>query len=250
MPTGGIDDEPTLTVVIPAYNETRILPSTLQHVHAAIAGYAAAGLGAVDVIVVDNASTDDTADVARGCGARVVSEPTQGIGSARNAGAREARSPRLYFLDADVAVPADVLIAVRAALDEGCYGGAVAPLYLPKSKVTRLYCRAWGVWARLFNMTQGVSQFAIRDAFEAVGGYEVDVHMAEDTRFGWRLRKYARRRGGCIRVITNPMVLPSTRRMDQWGPWKTIWRTNPLVTALRRRSSKAWRRWYGNDTVR
>lgn len=245
-PSGG----PTLSVVIPAYNEAAGLPATLTELNKAVTAYRAAGLGEAEVIVVDNNSADNTSETAEAHGARAVEEPTQGIGHARNAGANAANASRLYFMDADVTVPSDVLIAIRRALDTpGCYGGAVAPDYRPKSKVTRAYNQMWAAYARSHHMTQGVSQFATREAFDAVGGY--DTHwMAEDTVFGHALRKYARQRGGFVTVITDPMVIPSTRRMDEWGPWKTIWRTNPIITRMRRRSPTAWAHWYGEKTVR
>jgi glycosyltransferase involved in cell wall biosynthesis len=240
-----------MSVIIPAYNEEAVLPSTLIALQAAVDVYRDGKLGSVEVIVTDNASTDDTARVATAHGAKVVTQPIKGIGHARNAGAAAARAPILYFLDADVAVPSDVLVAIDAALGDGrCHGGAVAPDYRPASKVLVHYNRLWAMYARRRHMTQGVSQFATRSAFDAIGGYRTDMWMAEDTQFGWDLRAHALAQGGHVTVITETLVVPSTRRMDEWGAWTTIWRTNPLITSMRRRSEGAWRHWYGDDTVR
>lgn len=80
-----------VTVIIAARNEARRLASTLA---------ALAPQGAAEVIVVDNGSTDATADIARQAGARVLLEPKRGAGAARNAGIRESRTPLIAFLDA------------------------------------------------------------------------------------------------------------------------------------------------------
>ncbi len=62
-----------------------------------------------EIIVVDNNSTDDTADIARALGARVVSEPINQISRARNAGAAVARGGFFIFVDADTQISANVL---------------------------------------------------------------------------------------------------------------------------------------------
>ena len=73
----------TLSVVIPAYNEVDNIPAVLESIpvdRLAEAGWA------TEVIVVDNASTDGTGDLARELGARVVWEPEPGYGNAYKAG--------------------------------------------------------------------------------------------------------------------------------------------------------------------
>lgn len=78
-----------LSIVIPAFNESRLIEHTLQSVAASVAANATPGF-TFEVIVVDNNSTDNTAELARQSGARVVFEPINQIGRARNAGAAQA----------------------------------------------------------------------------------------------------------------------------------------------------------------
>ena len=72
----------------------------------------------MEVIVVDNNSTDDTAAIAEAMGATVVGEPVQGIGRARNRGASVAQGDVLVFVDADVAVPVTLLEVVYEAMSD------------------------------------------------------------------------------------------------------------------------------------
>ncbi len=83
-----------VTAVIPAYNEA-------QRIAAAVACAREQTRPPAEILVVDDGSTDGTAEVARAAGARVVRKANGGLSSARNAGLREARSPWVAFLDAD-----------------------------------------------------------------------------------------------------------------------------------------------------
>lgn len=91
------DSSPVITVIIPALNEeehvgnvvSTLIKSKLVH----------------EVIVVDNGSTDQTANIARKYGARIVSEPIKGFGKAMIAGIKAAKSDWLFKVDADMRNP-------------------------------------------------------------------------------------------------------------------------------------------------
>lgn len=105
------------SVVIAAHNEATVIGATLD------ALLASAAPGELDVVVVPNGCTDDTAAVARAHGARVVELAESGKPGALNAGDTIATGfPRIY-LDADIRTDADTIRALVAAL-----GGPGAPL--------------------------------------------------------------------------------------------------------------------------
>ncbi|MCY4615291.1 MAG: glycosyltransferase [Chloroflexi bacterium] len=239
-----------LTIIIPAYNEEAYLGSTLDAIEAAAAHLRDRAGAEVETIVVDNNSDDATAAIAAGRGARVIAEPVQGIGRARNAGARAARGEVLVFIDADVIAPRSLLSAIHNAMrDPSCVGGAVDVDYRPRRRSMRLYLRAWGLLARVTGMAQGAAQFCRRDAFEDVGGYDEQVWIGEDVDFYWSLKRLAKRSDGLTRLIRQPRVRPSTRRFDHWPLWRVLVWTNPVVIALLRRWKRAWSGWY-SDPVR
>ena len=98
----------SVTVVLPCLNEAASLPGVLS---ALPRGYRA--------LVVDNNSTDDTADVARRHGADVVTERRPGYGSAVHAGVEAATTPIVAVVDADGSLDPAELPALVSELDRG-----------------------------------------------------------------------------------------------------------------------------------
>ena len=84
-------------------------------------------------------------------------------------------------------------------------------------------------------MAQGATQFCRRDAFLALNGYDETLFMGEDVDLYWRLKKFAKRRNVGVSFIEDITVVPSTRRFDQWGLWRTLIWTNPLFILMFRR---------------
>ncbi len=107
---------PSVAVVIPALNEETSLPLVLRDLPRG---------GVEDIVVVDNGSTDRTAEVARAGGARVAAEPERGYGVACLRGLEElARRPQgppeiVVFLDADYSDHPDELPRLLAPILEG-----------------------------------------------------------------------------------------------------------------------------------
>lgn len=234
-----------LTVIVPAFNEADYLPAALDAIGVAAEHLRARSEAEVDVLVIDNNSTDETADIARSRGATVVYEPAQGIARARNAGARHAQGDVLVFVDADVLVPPSILGDVQEAMnDPVCVGGGVDVEYRPRQRSMRLYLRAWRLLARRMRLVQGATQFCSRDAFEQIGGYDEQAWIGEDVDFYRGMERLARSTGSTVRFIEQPRVQASSRRFDKWPLWKTLLWTNPLFIALFRRRKAFWAGWY------
>lgn len=232
----------SFSVIVPACNEEGYLQRTLEGIDAARA-FLLEEDG--EVIVVDNASTDQTASIAAAAGAKVVREPIRNVGRARNKGAACSVGEWLVFIDADTLVPELLFRRMRDALrDPGCIGGAVDVRNSANRLVVRLYLRAWRLIGAIAGMAQGAAQFCRREAFEAADGYDESLWMGEDVDFFWRLRKLARQSHARVEILRDIRVHPSARRFDRWSVWEILVRTNPLFILLFRRRRAAWRGWY------
>jgi glycosyltransferase involved in cell wall biosynthesis len=197
---------PELTFVVPAYNEERALGATLDAVHAAVAR-----LGETcEVIVVDDASTDRTAEIARTRGARVVSVNNRNIARTRNDGARAAGGGYLFFVDADTIVDHLVIGAALVRLRAGDVGGgAVFRWDDPHRGAGRMVELGVAYVTRWLRLASGCFMFVERTAFEAAGGFDAGLVASED----WAMSR-ALGRIGRFRVLREPVVT-SGRKLAQ-----------------------------------
>lgn len=234
-----------ISVVIPAFNEEAYVGETLASLNRAITFLRRVEITPAEIIVVDNDSADSTASVARALGATVVTETRHNVARVRNAGAASAGGDVLVFVDADTVVPDELLWRIAAAMSEPtCIGGAVDTDYRPAKLASKIYLRLWRAVGRMTGMAQGATQFCRRDVFFELNGYDETLFMGEDVDYYWRLKRLARRRRGSVSFIADVQVVPSARRFDQWGLWRTLIWTNPLFILMFRRRKAAWGGWY------
>lgn len=106
---------PLVSVVIPCLNEAENIEVCVQAARAAIERMDVGG----EVLVVDNASEDDSAALAEAAGARVVSEPRRGYGSAYLAGFAASRGAYIVMADADLTYDFDEIPRFIAELEDG-----------------------------------------------------------------------------------------------------------------------------------
>jgi glycosyltransferase involved in cell wall biosynthesis len=236
---------PSISVIIPAFNEAGYISETLKRLSAAEQHFKAIAAAGIEILVVDNASMDATAELARNAGATVVYEAEHNVAKVRNSGAAAARHDILVFLDADTLVPPELLLGIaRAMTDPQCVGGSVDISHRPVSRLLRAYLVFWRVLGLIGGMAQGACQFCRKSAFKELGGYDETWYMGEDVDFYWRLKRLARRHRLRVTFIGELQVVPSPRRFDQWPIWRTlVWTFPPLLFVLKRNKA-VWGGWY------
>jgi len=187
-----------LSFVVPAYNEELELPSTI----AAIRNAATAANQEYEIIVVDDASTDATANIARNSGAHVIAINRRQIAAARNTGARAARGGILFFVDADTRINSKHVVDAIAALESGYAGGSArivvgGEIPLWARIFTKVFCTIYfGL-----NFGAGAFLFTTRKTFEAIGGFNEELFIGEEVYFSWAIRKI-----GGFKVLREPIV--------------------------------------------
>jgi glycosyltransferase involved in cell wall biosynthesis len=193
-----------ISFIVPAHNEQACLGLTLPAIHES----ARATGQSYEIIVVNDASTDATAEIAQQNNARVISVNHRQIAATRNAGARAAAGERLFFVDADTITHPRVVASALRCMDKGAVGGGAparfdgdAPLY------AQLLLWYLGLWMRLAGIAGGAFLFCTRDAFHTVGGFDERLFGAEDAAISWAFN-----RGGRFVVLWR-YVLTSGRRM-------------------------------------
>lgn len=175
-----------ISFVIPAHNEEQLLPRTI----AALREAASATGVTCEIIVVNDASTDRTPDLARAAGARVVTVAHRQISRVRNAGARAAAGELIVFVDADTVVPPKTLAATLAAVARGAAGGgAVLRFDRPVPFLIRLVEASLHLAMRSMRLAAGAYLFCSRRAFEATGGFDEALYVTEELVFSRALRR-------------------------------------------------------------
>ncbi|WP_018867362.1 MULTISPECIES: glycosyltransferase [unclassified Thioalkalivibrio] len=206
---------PTLSFIIPAWNEAEWLPRTLTAVQEALSGLDRPS----EIIVVDNASTDATPQIAQRAGCRVVFEPERRISRARNAGAEAASGDYLLFVDADTWPDGALLQATLKALDSGrvCGGGARVAFDHLNHRIYRWGARTWNTLSARLGLAAGCYVFSTREAFTAVGGFSERVYAGEEVFLSRALRRWGRAHGQRVEILDTP-VLTSGRKADWFNP--------------------------------
>ncbi|HAY21315.1 MAG TPA: glycosyl transferase [Elusimicrobia bacterium] len=207
-----------ISVIIPAYNEEGLLGACLESVKEAFGGSAGLGLEH-EVIVCDNNSSDATAGIAAGTGARVVFEPVNQIGRARNAGAAAAAGEWLLFIDADSRLSSSTLEQLAAAIKTGrcCGGGALAGLEGVPGLLPRLASLSWNLVSRAFRLAGGAFFFCRADAFRETGGFSLELYAAEELDLSRRLARWGRARGLGFVILPGPHM-SSGRKFRLYNP--------------------------------
>jgi glycosyltransferase involved in cell wall biosynthesis len=209
--------DPRISIVIPAYNEAKLLPRLLDSIDVARGEYG--DRASVEVIVADNASTDATARIARERGCRVAAVAKRVIAASRNGGAAIARGGILAFIDADSQVHPRTFVEIERALaDPRIVGGATGVRMERMSTGIALTYSLLVPFVWITGMDTGVV-FCRKADFDAVGGYDETRIIAEDVAFLWSLRRLGRSRGQRLVRLRRVKALGSTRKFDEFGDW-------------------------------
>jgi glycosyltransferase involved in cell wall biosynthesis len=237
----------TFSVIIPAWNESSHIQATLHAVQDALSHQVFTG----DVIVVDNNSTDDTAEKALSLGARVVFEPINQIARARNAGAAASESDWLVFLDADSLINSELLISSLNALASGHVlgGGSTVKLDRDVGMLPKTVLGFWNWWSLKSRTAAGCYIYCTKEAFDAVGAFDERQYAAEELYLSKKFRKLSKQRGQKFVIQANAPITTSARKIDWYSPQQFLKQVLFLLVPGATRSRKMCGLWYDRSEI-
>jgi glycosyltransferase involved in cell wall biosynthesis len=207
----------TISVVIPAYNEEKLLPATLKSL-------SVLERKPDEVIVVDASSTDKTAAIARKYGATVITVPHYTVGYSREIGLEKASGDILAYTDADTIHPKDWLIKIEQALTQPGVSCVFGTFRVPDGpwaykfyiNVIQPVANQLWYWVGI-PMATGQNLAFWRKKALAVGGIPKNFKIAEDIEIARRLQKV-----GKVVLRQDLVVIASGRRGNEG--WSLLFR--------------------------
>ena len=219
-----------LSFVIPAYNEEAYVPACLESILAQIKDVP----GGAEIIVVNNASTDRTREVAlKYPGVRVVDEPQKGLTFARQAGFKACTGELIANVDSDSRLTPGWVDTVLEAFDTqknlvAISGPLVYYDLLPRQRfsVQIFYWVAFMIYVlnryilRAGSMVQGGNFVLKRSGLEEIGGFDTTISFyGEDTDIARRMNRV-----GKVEFTLKLKMFSSARRLKQEGMLTIAWR--------------------------
>jgi glycosyltransferase involved in cell wall biosynthesis len=205
-----------ISVVVPAFNETLSISRCLNSLAEQATDYP------FDVTVVDNNSSDGTADVAASFPfVHVVREPRQGVSRARQAGLFQARGEIVAQTDADTELPRDWVERIGRAFEDDnelvLVSGPMSfssgpPVAAAIQCILNWLVLCWWSLTRRLAVVNGCNFAVRRRALIKIGGFPIDLPEVGDSRILRQLRRHGR-----VRLMQGNRVRTSARRFRDQG---------------------------------
>jgi glycosyltransferase involved in cell wall biosynthesis len=209
----------TISLIIPAHNEEKYLGACLEH------ALKNSGGKFLEIIVVDNASTDSTAKIAGNYpGVRIVYEKNKGLTYARQRGFLEARGDILAYIDADTRMPEGYYERIEKEFGKNprlaSFSGPHDYYDVKKSYriLNKIYWRilAFPFYIIIGYMTAGVNFAIRRDVLQKINGFDTSIAFyGEDTNIARRTHKH-----GKVKFSPSFSMPTSGRRLTEHGIFK------------------------------
>jgi dolichyl-phosphate beta-glucosyltransferase len=234
-----------MQLIVPAFNEEARLPSTLAALREFLLS-ARESAGPVEVIVVDNASTDATAQLAQAAGSvampvQVISCGVRGKGAAVRAGIAHSTADVVGFMDADCATDLSALVEGARLLSAGA-DVAIASRAVPGSVTTERHSRVRALGATLYPRCTRQIAPGIADTHCGFKLFRGDLARevfastrADGFSFDVEVLGRAQRRGA--RIVEFPAVwddVPGSTFLPFWHGASTFWELAVIARRLRR----------------
>lgn len=213
------EDAIWVSIIVPAYNEEKVIGECLQAIMASCRDVTS-WEGRFEVIVSNNNSSDNTAEIAENHGAKVVFEPENQIARARNTGAAAAKGEWLVFIDADTRANPQLFqkLAQTLELPRLAAGGGRFHMETRRPGV-KIFLLLFSIFSYLWTYPGGGFLFCRKSVFNAVGGFSQELFAAEEIFLFREIKKYVRSQKPRhrTRMIWNPIIETSPRKLNLYS---------------------------------
>lgn len=200
---------PSVSIVVPAYNEEELIADCISSLQRQDYD------GRIEIIIVDNASTDRTPQIAQSMDVKVVHEIKQGYVHALRAGFSAATGDIIACTDANTMVPPHWISRITSNLSRtgiaacsGVFTFHDGPIFL---RIIGLIC------GRLNYHLAGANMAVWRSVYMASGGFDPAVNMGADVEFGQRITRFGKL------LIDRKLAVKTSGRRFQFAFFQTLW---------------------------
>jgi len=197
---------PLFSIIVPAFNEEKNIATCLQSI-------ASQNISkdVYEVIVVDNCSTDKTAEIAKKYQAKVVAEKKKGYVNALATGLNSANNPLIVVTDADSTQNPDWLLRLAEVFNKNPQIGYVTGtmLYVPTDFYTSIINTVLNAGGQLFNIGCGFHMAFRKDAWKKIAPFPPNLNFNVDAWIAFEIKK----KGYSRYFIRNNWVKTSARHI-------------------------------------
>jgi glycosyltransferase involved in cell wall biosynthesis len=216
-------EDPEVSIVIIAYNEGKNLLSCISSLSDIKSSYK------IEIIIVDNNSTDGTPDIIKLFPIKYIYQPLKGVGNARQAGMNIAKGKYILNGDADCIYPSsyvDNIMAVLNRKENSAVFGTFA--FLPSENKNRTSLAIYELFRDIVihlrvlkrpELCAGGASFAFKAEFGKQIGWNTEIKRGEDGLMAFSLKKY-----GKVKLVSNrrTKVWTSSRTLDADGDFYSL----------------------------
>jgi rSAM/selenodomain-associated transferase 2 len=215
-----------ISIIIPTFNEAATIEKLVHYLQQHCNGIA------IEIIVADAGSTDDTLTLARAAGAHAQLSPQKGRAAQMNFGASLATGDIHYFVHADTIPPPTYALDIEAAVKKGFDCGRYQTKFDSRSRLLKV--NAFFTRFDWFICYGGDQTFFItRQLFDTLGGFNSEMQIMEEFEFTTRARKQGRYK------IFNAKTLVSARKYEGRSWWQVQMANKKAVALYKKGASQA-----------
>ncbi len=239
-----------ISLIIPLYNEEKLIAGTLQSIMKAKTTFEQTPDNILEVIVVDNNSTDKSMEICKKFDVKIVTEEIHNIAKVRNTGAKHSTGDVLCFLDADSKVTSNIFSLITERMITEKYIGGGTKFKLDKSNLLfKLIYLCSNAFTRIFGLS-GVLIYVKKEDFEKLGGFNENYYAAEDIDFVLKMKNLGKVYNKKFSNISQGYVETSSRKFKTVTFKDIIFQGGLLLHKSLRENPNLCQQWYNAEVCR